>query len=151
MNRTQKEAWAVMIISTSLLLFILSMALVIALFLAKSEKVFPLNILPLTFLGLSFVAMGSSLIFLRRKQSPAEVDYDERDVAIKRKAALVSHITLWILIFLGCTIPFAITDQRGTFPVSALPIALFIISITDLLVYSLTILIQYGRSGDGDK
>jgi hypothetical protein len=151
MNRTQKETLAVMVISTSLLLFILSIALIISLFLARSEKVFPLNILPLTFIILTLVAMVSSLVFLRKKQSPAEVDYDERDVAIKRKAALVSHITLWVLIFLGCTIPFAITDQRGTFPVSILPIALFIISITDLLVYSLTILIQYGRSGDGDK
>ena len=109
MNRTQKEAWAVMVISTSLLLFILSMALIIYLFLARFEKVFPLNILPLTFIILTLVAMVSSLVFLRRKQSPAEVDYDERDVA------------------------------------------LFAITVVDLFAYSLAILIQYGRSSDGNK
>jgi hypothetical protein len=145
MNKTQKGALAVMVISTSLWLFIAALAL------AWYEKVRWLQFLPLVFIFLSIVAMISSLFFLVRKQSPAEVDYDERDVTIKRKALLASHITTWILVFFGCVIPFVITKQVGTVPVSALPIALFVISITDMLVYSLAILIQYGRSGDGNK
>ena len=95
--------------------------------------------------------MATSLFFLRTKQSPGEVDYDERDVAIKRKALLAAYITLYILVFLSCAAPFAVTDQKGIVPVSALPIALFAITIIDLFVYSLAILIQYGRSRDGNK
>ena len=146
MNSTQKGAWSVLVISISFLAFVVAIIILL-----RFDKMSALRIVPQTFFILSLVMMGLSLVFMRRKQSPAEVNYDERDLAIKRKALLASHITLWILIFLGYTIPFAITDQRGTFPVSVLPIALFIISITDLLVYSLTILIQYGRSGDGNK
>ena len=143
MNRTQKGAWAVVAISITLSLLFITMVF--------TTKVITMPLLPIVLTVLTLIAMGSSLVFLRRKQSPAEVNYDERDLAIKRKALLASHITLWVLVFLGCIAPLAITDQWKTFPVGVLPIAIFILSITDMLVYSLTILIQYGRGGDGNK
>jgi len=139
MNKTRKGAMAVMVISILLLVFSMTIPL------AWLYKVPVLKILPLVFLVLSYIAMGLSIIFFRKKQSPSEPDFDERDRIIKRKAILASYITLWILVFLGCTIPFMITDQCGIMPVSLLPIALFIMFIIVMLVYSLTILMQYGR------
>ena len=75
------------------------------------------------------------------------MDSDERDAVIKRKAVFASYITLWILVFLACIIPFGITDQRGTIPVSLLPPALFLIYLITMLVYSVAVLVQYGRGG----
>jgi hypothetical protein len=143
MNRTQKEAWTVVFISIPLSLLLIIMVC----------TVIPLTqpLLPKALIVLTLITMGSSLVFLRRKQSPAEVNYDERDIAIKRKALLASHITLWVLIFLGCALPVVIADPLKTFPVMVLPLAIYVLSIADMLVYSLTILVQYGRSGDGNK
>jgi hypothetical protein len=143
MNRTQKEAWTVVFIS-----ILYSLLLIIMAFTTKSLTQ---PLLPGVLIVLILITMASLFVFLRRKQSPKEVNYDERDVAIKRKALLASHTALWTLIFLGCVAPLAITGQWETFPVGLLPIAIFILAIADMLVYSLTILIQYGRSGDGNK
>jgi hypothetical protein len=142
MNKTQKGAWAVLVIALSLSAFVITIPLL------WLDEMPIMRIVPRTLIILSLAAMGSSLIFLRRKQSPAEVDYDERDVVIKRKALLVSHTATWVLIFLGCALPVAITNWRGTFSVDALPIALFALSMADMIVYSLTILIQYGWKGE---
>jgi uncharacterized membrane-anchored protein len=150
MNKTQKGAMAVLVITIVLLIF--SITIPVAWF---NERI-ALRILPLAFLALAYIAMGLSVIFLRRKQSPSEVDYDERDITIKRKAIFASYITLWILVFIACTIPPIINDWRGIAPaitistisVSVLPIALFLMFIIVMLVYSLTILVQYGW---GDK
>jgi len=146
MNKTQKGAWAVLVIALSLSAFVATTPLL------WFDKAPIMRIVPQTLIILSLIVMASSLVFLRKKQSPAEVDYDERDVAIKRKALLVSHTTTWVLIFLGCALPVIITNQRGIFPVVTLPIALFVLSMADMIVYSLTILIQYRKGGgDGNK
>jgi len=140
MNKTQKGAMAVLVITIVLLIF--SITIPIAFF---NEKI-TVQILPLAFFILAYITMGLSVIFFRRKQSPSEVDYDERDITIKRKAIFASYITLWILVFLVCTIPSIIPALHiQTIPVSLLPIALFLMFIIVMLVYSLTILTQYSR------
>ena len=141
MNKTQKGALAVLVIITLLLIF--SITIPIAWF----NDVLILRRLPLLFLFLAFVVMGLSIIFVGKKRGFCEVDSDERDAVIKRKAVFASYITLWILVFLACIIPFGITDQRGTIPVSLLPPALFLIYLITMLVYSVAVLVQYGRGG----
>ena len=141
MNKTQKGALVVLVLTIILLIFSITTPI------AWFSDAPVLRIFPLVFFVLTFAVMGLSIIFLRNKQSPSEVDYDERDLAIKRKALFASYITLWILVFLACIIPFGITDQRGTIPVSLLPPALFLMFTIVMLIYSLTILIQYGRGG----
>jgi uncharacterized membrane-anchored protein len=150
MNKTQKGAMAVLVITIVLLIFSITIPI------AWLSDMFVVRIFPLLFLALTYISMGLSIILLRRKQSPSEVDYDERDIAIKRKAIFASYITLWILVFIACTIPPIINDWRGIAPaitistisVSVLPIALFLMFIIVMLVYALTILISYGW---GDK
>jgi hypothetical protein len=78
-----------------------------------------------------------------------------RVLANSSQAILASYITLWMLVFIACTIPILITDRQGittnapqTMLANLLPIALFVMFIIVMLVYALTILIQYGR---GDK
>jgi len=146
MNKTQKGALAVLVLTILLLIFGITVPV------AWFNDVITLRVLPLFFLFLTFFAMGLSIIFLKKKRGSSEVDYDERDIVIKRKALFVSYITLWIMVSLACIIPFGITDQRGTIPVSALVPALFLMFTIVMLVYSVTILVQYGRGGkDGEK
>jgi len=146
MNKTQEGALTVLVITILLLLF--SIFIPIAWF---SETPI-LRKLPLFLFFLNFIMMGLSIIFLRKRQSSCEVVSDERDIIIKRKAAIASHITLWILVMSACTIPFIITDQRGTIPVSLLPPALFLTLVIVVLVYALAVLVQYGwRGKDGQK
>ncbi|MHC4122961.1 MAG: hypothetical protein ACYSSI_05250 [Planctomycetota bacterium] len=145
MNKTQKGAMAVLVINVMLLIFTLTIP--IAWF--NDEPI--LRLTPLFFLGLTFIFMVLSIILLRKKQSPCEVDYDERDITIKRKAIFTSYITLWILVFLACIIPFGMTDQKGTIQVSVLPVILFLMFIIVMLVYSAAVLIQYSRGSKGEK
>ena len=143
MNRTQKEARMQLAISILCSLSFVAMAF--------PTKILRHPLYSIVLIILSLITMSSSHIFLKRKQSPAEVDYDERDIEIKRKAIFVSHITLWIFLFLGCIIPLLIIGQEKTLVIGMLPLALFAASIIDLFTYALTILIQYRRRGDGGK
>jgi len=152
MNRTQKGALAVLIIMILLLIFGITIPF------AWFNDILIVRIFPLFFLVLTYIVMGLSVIFLRKKR-PSEVDYDERDITIKRKAILGSYITLWMLVLIACTIPILITGRQGittnapqTIPANLLPIALFVMFIIVMLVYTLMILVQYGWGGkDGSK
>jgi uncharacterized membrane-anchored protein len=143
MNRTQKEAWMHVAISILCSLGFISMAF--------TTKIAPHPLYSIVLIVLTLITMSSSFIFLRRKQSPAEVDYDERDAEIKRKAIFVSHITLWILLIFGCITSLLIFGQEKTFVIGILPLALFATAIIEAFAYGLTILIQYGWRGNGDK
>ena len=157
MNKTQKCATAILVIT--LLLLIFSITIPIAWF----NNIPIIRKVPLFLLILTYVVMGLSIIILRRKKSSSEVDYDERDAIIKQKAIFVSYITLWILVFMACTVPFVIGGRYGIKPsspmtadgetllVSLLPIVLFLMFVVVMLVYSLTILIQYGWAEKGAK
>jgi hypothetical protein len=141
MNKSQKGALAVLIMTTVLLLFIISIPV------ALLSNIVILKISPLLFFVLTFLVMGLSIIFLKRKQSPSEVDYDERDIAIKQKAIFASYITLWILVAIICIVPGIMIDRTtiATYWPNILPIELFLLYIIVKLVYALTILVQYGR------
>ncbi len=157
MNKTQKCATSILVIM--LLLLIFSITIPIAWF----NDIPVIRQAPLILLILTYIVMGLSIIILRRKKSPSEVDYDERDAIIKQKAIFASYIALWILVFLACTVPFVIggrfkigpsspmTADGETLLVSLLPIVLFLMFVVVMLVYSLTILIQYGWARKGAK
>jgi hypothetical protein len=151
MNKSQKGALAVLIITTLLLIF--SVTIPFAWFSSVA-----LWRSPLIFLALTLLAMMLSVIFLRRKQSPSEVDYDERDILIKQKAIFASYITLWILVFAASTI-WVVIAEHGIFAnpdiqkivMFSPPIVFFLMYIIVKMVYALTILIQYGWKEKGNE
>ena len=146
MNKTQKGAWVVLVLTAVLLIFSVTIPL------AWFSEVLALRTLPLLFFALIWIVMGLSFIFLRKKQSRSEVDFDERDVAIKRKAFFAAYITLWILILIACIISIAILGEEGSIKVVFLPIIIFGLFLFCTLAYSVTILVQYGRGGiDGEN
>ena len=99
-----------------------------------------------------FVFIAASIIFLRKKQSPAEPDFDERDDLIKKRAVLVSFVSVWILLAAACIIPRFILGETGAIPVYVLPFINLGIFMIAMLVYSIAILVQYSTGGKrGEK
>ncbi len=147
MNKTQKIAWFNLV--GALLCFALGIYIAV--------EVFILRRLPEGFgrfwgLPAFWLITGIAIIFLRKKQSPAEVDSDERDNFIKRRAVLASFVSVWILLFASSMIPRFIVGQDGSIPVWLLPIINLGVFFIVMLVYSVAVLVQYGRGGkDGEK
>ncbi len=93
---------------------------------------------------------GISVYFLRKKQSPNEPDYDERDNRIKQRAWIAAFISVWPLFLAASVIPQLFVGLDGTIPVWLLPIVTVSLSYPVLLVYSIAVLVQYGwRAKDG--
>ena len=147
MNRTQKGALvnlagAMMCISVTIFLLI---------------EIAVLKRLPESFLEKFWVFIAACvlspilIIFYRKKQSPTEVDSDERDDLIKKRAVLVSFVSVWILLYAASIIPRFIVGLDGSIPVWLLPIINMGVLLTIMVVYSMAILLQYGRTNRGDK
>ena len=154
MNKTQKGAWLVLVITIVLLVFSITLPIVwfSNVSFLRQINVSLLRQIPFFLFFLTFVLIGLSIIFFRKKQSPSEVDYDERDITIKRKAIVTSYVTLWLLVLIVFTVPAVIIGEHGSIPAIFLPIAPFPMFIIVMLVYSVAILIQYGRGGkDGQQ
>ncbi len=98
-----------------------------------------------------FVFIAASIIFLRKKQSPAEPDFDERDELIKKRAVLVSFVSVGILLAAACIIPRFILGDEGAIPVYVLTFINLGIFMIAMLVYNVAVLIQYGRRDKGEK
>ena len=94
---------------------------------------------------LAVVAGGTAFVHWKRRAS--EVDNDERDIYIRKNAVLVSFISLWVLLFAASIIPCSIVEQEGSIPVTLLPIINFGVFLIAMLVYSVAVLVQYGRVG----
>ncbi|MEN6575200.1 MAG: hypothetical protein ABFD90_02565 [Phycisphaerales bacterium] len=146
MNRTQKGA--LMTLSA----FLLNAAFLGYLFI----RIFVLKGLPRMSesapLLLAFAAMATWWVALsRRRQSPAEPEADERDKAIMKNAILAGFIS--ILLFLAATVLVLaiVVGEAGSVPVYVLTFILFGVCLAAGLVYSVAILVQYGRAGKGDS
>ncbi|UCC23030.1 MAG: hypothetical protein JSW23_02900 [Planctomycetota bacterium] len=92
------------------------------------------------------------LMFLRKKQSPKEVESDERDKMIQLRAVLVAFVSSWILLAGVALIPRFIIGINGSISVWVLSIINFTIFLVVMIIYSAAVLIQYGRGGkDGQR
>lgn len=140
MNKTQKGAWF------CLATFLLSLAII----LYVSLKVFWLKTLPDSLLDKSLmvviylVVVVTPFLLMRKKQSPAEVDSDERDTVIKGTAVLVAFVSVWILLAAASLIPQFVLGRDGAIPVWLLPIINLAVFLIVGLIYTVAVLIQYG-------
>jgi len=146
MNRTQKGA--MMTLSAFLLNAAFLGYLFIRIFIFKSLP----RVSDMAPLLLACAAMATWWVALSRKrQSPAEPEADERDKAILKNAVLASFIS--ILLFLAATVLVLalVLGEAGSVPVYVLTFILFGVCLMAGLVYSVTILVQYGRAAKGDS
>jgi FtsH-binding integral membrane protein len=146
MNKTQKEAWFGL--ASALLCIALCVYVIVQLSVFKRlpgvfGKFWPF--------GLWCLFSVISVIFLRRKQSPAEVDSDERDRLIKHRAVVACSISVWVLLAAASAIPSFVIGAKGSIPVWLLAFINLGVLLGAFLVYSAAVLLQYGRGGEGEK
>ena len=146
MNKTQKSAW----LNVAGVLLFFAFALYITIQIGVRHK--PPERVWLYIWGSAFVLVTSiGIYFFRRKQSLAEPESDERDNLIKHRAVLAAFISVWPLFLTASVIPKFIIGANGSIPVFLLPIVTVCMFYIVLLVYSVAILIQYGRGAKGEE
>ena len=147
MNKTQKGAW--FSFASCLLCVVLIIYLVVEIAVLKRlpARWFAFGIIPAYLL-----LVATSFAIMRRRQSPHEVDSDERDKLIQKRAVLVSFISVWVMLFAASAIPQFILGPDASIAVWSLPLINVTILFVAFLVYSVAILLQYrlGKNGDGD-
>ena len=141
MNRTQKGALFI----SGIALLLLALGVVIFVQTVTSVKLLRIWLLVISL----FIII--SVVWLHIKQSRAEVDFDERDRTIKKNAMMVSFISLWILLLAASIIPNLVVGDEGAIPVCFLPVINFGVFLIVMVVYSVAILIQYGRVAKGEE
>jgi len=103
------------------------------------------------FLIFGFIGLLAFLLY-RKKQSSAEVESDERDDLIKKRAVLVCFISVWLLLIASYAILWHIVGLDGLIPLCILPLIYLGVFFAAMLVYNVAVLVQYGWGGkDGEK
>ena len=145
MNRWQKIAWFTLVM--------LVLALVLSL-IAVSVLYFGFG-LPLRraaggfgFIGLMGFSGLAPLLFRKDKQ---EVQLDEKDLLIKRKAMLAAYWGFWPLFVLAAMAPFFIYGPDGMVSVKYLCWMVFGGAFVVMLVQSIVTLEEYGWRGEREK
>ncbi|MHC4211781.1 MAG: hypothetical protein ACYSWP_00275 [Planctomycetota bacterium] len=146
MNKTQKGAWF-SLFSALFCIGLLSYGGV-RIFVFKSM---PRCLAVVWTLGIYFVFMVISMFFLSKKQSPVEVEADERDKLIMKRAVLACFISIWVFLAAISVIPRLIVGIDGSIPVWLIPIMNLGVLFAAMLVYSVAVLVQYGWIQKGEK
>lgn len=147
MNKTQKGAWFTLTVAILLIVF---GAIIYSVMFAPGSRTAGVGLVKVwSCIILTLLAGGAALIHWKRK--PSEVDFDERDSAVKKNAVLVAFVSLWFLLFAASIAPSFAVGDSGSIPVCLLPIINIGVFIIVMLIYSVAILLQYGRQGRGEK
>jgi len=140
MNRTQKSALL------NLSMFLVNVAFLGYLFFT----IFAFRRLPnrpgmIVWLLVVALQVGGSVLLARRKQSPVEPQADERDKAIMKNAILVGFVATWLLLAFTTLTEALVLGEAGAVPVYALTFINWGVFAATGVVYTVAILIQYGR------
>ena len=143
MNRAQKIAW-LMVITISLAAVISCIAFITAYFMVGMPKALG----ALGFMGIAGLGGFGPLIFGKDK---GNITFDERDIQIKRKAALAMFSASYLVMCAVCMIPFIILGPKASISINWLPKILMAAGITAFFAHSVAILAQYGwRSNENE-
>jgi len=143
MNKTQKSSIFALVVYLFAALLIL--CALINMFILKTNR--PTIFGAYLSLAAIFAMPVIAFFFIRKKQSPAEPDSDERDNIIKQKAATVAFIAVWILLIAASIIPHFFVGQEGSIPVVILPLINLCVFLDTMAIYSITVLVQYYTGG----
>jgi len=144
MNSTQKGAW---IMLSGVLLSAVCAAYVGSIFMLGRIPPSPFSrIGPVLAILIPVAAVGLAVLLLAKRQSRVEPESDERDKAIMTNAVLASFfadglLLLLVILALGLTLV-----QTGSIPVYVLTLIFLGVLVATTLVYSVAILVQYGRT-----
>ncbi len=137
MNRMQKIAWYNLIVIVTTLAASGATVGLLAIFFGM-----PIALAGLGFLGIAGF-LGLSPVLFRKKQG--DVDFDERDVLINRKATVIAYSIFWLFFTAACMVPFLVLGRGATIRIVVLPIMLGSGYVIFQLTQSIVILILYGK------
>ncbi len=147
MNKTQKTAW--FNLATALLSLATIACILIKIFLLKSFPEGFGGYFPLVAYGVILVAAH---VVMRKKQSPAEVDKDERDKLIEKNAVLVSFVSVFLLLYTSVAILWFIIGGSGLIPVYLLVFINLGVFFIAGAIFCIAVIVQYSRRGkDGQQ
>jgi uncharacterized Tic20 family protein len=150
MNRTQKEA-LVILVSELLTLPMFAYGFY-KLFILKETATDLERFLLLAVVILVLGTLLALLVWTLKRQSPREVEADERDKLIKTRAAMAAFIAACVILPIVSVIPRLIVGDNGCVPAWSLPFIIFGALLIPGTIYQIAVLAQYFfRSGDGDK
>ena len=91
--------------------------------------------------------------FINKRKDPREVDMDERDKRIIKRALLASFVLLAGLLGLAFVVALFVLGIQGTLSgtMDELSAVIYFVFIAFILVLSLAVLFQYGRRPRGEK
>jgi hypothetical protein len=140
MNRLQKIAWyQLVVIVASLGLTAVVVGVIVH---GKGTRYAHFGFLPLILLA--FVHFDRLFFPIKA----GEIVYDERDESIKKKAVTTAYTAFWVAFIFGCIIPWFILGPKGSVSVGVLPLMLFCAALVVRIVWSVAIIVQYGRGGN---
>jgi len=101
------------------------------------------------FIGICGLTALSPILY---KKEQGNVDFDERDLLIQRRASLGAYTIFWVLFVLAAMIPFFVLGPDGAVSVKYLAAMVFGGMVTVGLVQSIVTLEEYGwRNKDDEK
>ena len=146
MNKTQKEAWFTLGVAMLLIVF---GAIIYAGMFAPGGRMAGIGPIKV-WSGFILVFLAGGVAFVHWKRKPSNVDFDERDNSVRKNAVLVAFVSLWVLLFAASIIPSFVAGDAGSMPVCLLPIINIGVFVVVMLVYSVAVLVQYGRGPKGE-
>ena len=143
MNRIQKISWVVVIC------FAVAMSIsLVAVGVLWGVFGMPKALLGFCFMGL-FGISGLAQLFIRKDKG--EIAADERDRAIHMKSSWAGFGASYLVMGAACMIPFFVLGPEYMVRVAVLPNVFMVGGLTFYLVYSVTILVQYGKGGESNE
>jgi len=142
MNRAQKIAVTVLIVS--LLGLFLGITLIL---MRRFVPGFPKTVIAF---GSLILAFGVIVFISRFKKDKGAVTFDERDKLIEKNAQLAGFGAVYLLVILVSYVPIGIAPE-AKIPTKWFPFLLPLAVLCQCFAQSLATLIQYGRSGKGEK
>ena len=145
MNRVQKIAWFNLVV---ILIGLVLSGIAVAVLAFVAER--PLRAAPggLGFMGIIGFTGLSPFLFRKAKR---QVEFDERDQLFRMRAWFLGYSASYLFFVIVCMTTWLIYGPKGTISVNVLPLTALGGLMALILVHSLAILGQYGRTGKGEK
>lgn len=154
MNRAQKIAWACLItVSISLILGIIAVVIFYLIFgMPKALWGFALMSIGLP-AGCGLMGIGGLGAFYKLilKKRQGKVRFDERDQLFYMRAWFLGYCASYLFFVIVCMTTWFIYGPKGTISVNVLPLTVIGGFMALMIVHSIAILAQYGRTGKGGK
>ena len=89
--------------------------------------------------------------FNKNRKTTGKTGFDERDQLILIRATLTAYVVLWLYFIAACIYAWLSVAPERSISVNVMPIVIVGGITVFLVVQSIATLIQYGRSGKGEK